>query len=134
LGTRGNDARIGAHVILKKQNILVKPPVDFFGRAEAAVETKLARIALSRMTVRAVCLLPIAVGAVLGESVQFVLRLPLLPASSVLAEDEIVRRMPDNLTLAACVVVIQRNCLGLIVKLQCLRSCSISKVAANSTR
>jgi hypothetical protein len=42
--------------------------------------------------------------------------------------------MPDNLTLAACVVVIQRNCLGLIVKLQCLRSCSISKVAANSTR
>ena len=88
MGTRGNGARIGAHVILKKQNISLKVPVDFFGRAEAVIEAKPACIALPRRTVPAACLLPIAVGAVLGEPVQFVLRLPLLPASSVLAEDE----------------------------------------------
>lgn len=60
-----NAAGVGAHVILKKESVALKSPVDFFGRAEAVVETKLVRVALSWRTVPAACLPPIAVGAML---------------------------------------------------------------------
>ena len=61
----GNAAGVGAHVIVKKESIALEPPVDFFGRAEAVLEAKLDRVALSGRTVPAVCLLLIAVWVVL---------------------------------------------------------------------
>src|ERR1700693_1268397 len=62
----------------------------------------------------------VAVGAVL-EPIQFVFCLPLLPSSSILAEDEKIRRMADNLAPVVCALVIERNCLRLIVILPGLR-------------
>src|SRR5438128_7318893 len=77
-------------------------------------------MALPRRAVPAACLLPIAVGTVLRQPLQFVLCLPLLPSRGILANYEKVRGVANYLASAVSAVVIQRNCIGLIVKLQCL--------------
>ena len=89
-------------------------------------EAKLARMALPWRTVPAACLPPISVGAVLGESVQFVFCFPLLPSGSFQANDEKVWSMPDNLPFPIGALVVQRNCVGSIENSNVCGSCSIS--------
>jgi len=93
-GCAVNGLRIGMQVVVKKQDIPLKAPVDLLGAADPVRETELSCVSLSGRTMPRTNFLAIPVGVVLGESLKIFFCLPFLPAGEVLAENKKVVPIP----------------------------------------